>query len=98
MRIGIDLGGTKIEGLVLGPGGGEKTRLRVPTPDTSYADTLKGVLDVIAELEKRVGTRCTLGIAHPGAASPATGLIKNANTTRLNDRPMTADLERALGR
>jgi fructokinase len=97
MRIGIDLGGTKIEGLVLGPGGVEQTRLRVPTPDTSYADTLKGVLDVIAELEKRVGTRCTVGIAHPGAVSPATGLIKNANSTRLNDRPMKADLERALG-
>ncbi len=98
MRIGIDLGGTKIEGLVLGPHGVENTRLRVPTPDASYEATLKGVLDMVAELEKRVGRRCTIGIAHPGAVSPATGLIKNANSTRLNDRPMKADLERALGR
>src|SRR4051812_2652696 len=98
MRIGIDLGGTKIEGLVLDSAGAEKARLRVPTPGTSYADTLKGVLDVVAELERRAGRRCTIGIAHPGAVSPATGLIKNANSTRLNDRPMKADLERALGR
>jgi fructokinase len=97
MRIGIDLGGTKIEGLVL-DSGVEETRLRVPTPHNSYEDTLKGVIDVVAELERRVGVRCTVGIAHPGAVSPATGLIKNANSTRLNGRPMKADLERALGR
>src|SRR5215475_7791602 len=98
MRIGIDLGGTKIEGLVLDAGGVEKARLRVPTPGSSYEDTLNGVLDVVAELERRVGERCTVGIAHPGAVSPATGLIKNANSTRLNGKPMKVDLERALGR
>src|SRR5438270_4858525 len=97
MRIGIDLGGTKIEGLVLDAGGVEKARLRVPTPSSSYEDALKAVIDVVGELERRAGGRCTVGIAHPGAVSPATGLIKNANTTRLNDRPMKADLERALG-
>src|SRR5258708_25083692 len=98
MRIGIDLGGTKIEGLVLDSRGVEKARLRVPTPDSSYDDTLKAVIDVVGELERRAGERCTVGIAHPGAVSPATGLIKNANSTRLNGRPMRADLERALGR
>jgi len=98
MRIGIDLGGTKIEGLVLDASGVEKARLRVPTPGSSYEDTLKGVLDVVAELERRAGERCTVGIAHPGAVSPATGLIKNANSTRLNGKSMKADLERALGR
>jgi fructokinase len=98
MRIGIDLGGTKIEGLVLDSGGAETARMRVPTPGNSYEDTLKGVIDVVAELERRAGQRCTVGIAHPGAVSPATGLIKNANSTRLNGKPMKADLERALGR
>ena len=97
-RIGIDLGGTKIEGLVLDSAGAEKARLRVPTPAASYEDTLEGVIGVVGELERRAGVRCTVGIAHPGAVSPATGLIKNANSTRLNGKPMKVDLERALGR
>lgn len=98
MRIGIDLGGTKIEGLVLDPTGAEKARLRVPTPGTSYEDGLKAIVGLVVELERRAGAHCTVGIAHPGAMSPATGLIKNANSTRLNDRPLAVDLERALGR
>ena len=97
MRIGIDLGGTKIEGIVLDAGGVERTRLRIPTPTSTYEDTLEGVLKMIADLEARAGRRCTVGIAHPGAVSPATGLIKNANSTRLNGRPMKADLEKRLG-
>ena len=98
MRLGIDLGGTKIEGLVIDDAGAEKARLRVPTPATSYEEDVKAIADLVAELELRVGTRCTVGIAHPGAVSPATGLIKNANSTRLNGRPLKADLERALDR
>lgn len=98
MRIGIDLGGTKIEGLVLDTGGVERTRLRIPTPTGSYEEGLDAILEVIGRLEREVGTRCTVGIAHPGAVSPATGLIKNANSTRLNGRPLKADLERRLGR
>ncbi|MBS0518056.1 MAG: ROK family protein [Proteobacteria bacterium] len=98
MRIGIDLGGTKIEGLVLDDTGSERARLRVPTPSTSYEDGVQAITGLIAELERRVGERCTVGIAHPGAISPATGLIKNANSTRLNGRPLKADLEQALGR
>jgi len=98
MRIGIDLGGTKIEGLVLDSAGAEIARLRVPTPGGSYEEGLQAVIDVVTELERRAGERCTVGIAHPGAMSPVTGLIKNANSTRLNDRPMRVDLERALGR
>jgi len=98
MRIGIDLGGTKIEGLVLDRAGAEKTRLRVPTPTTSYEDSVAAIVGVVAELERRAGERCSVGIAHPGAVSPATGLIKNANSTRLNDRPLRADLARLLGR
>ena len=98
MRIGIDLGGTKIEGLVLDGDGSERARLRVPTPDTTYDDTVQAIARMVAELEKRVDARCSVGIGHPGAVSPATGLIKNANSTRLNGRPLRADLERRLGR
>jgi fructokinase len=98
MRIGIDLGGTKIEGLVLDKGGVERSRLRIATPATSYEDDVEAILGLIAKLEGKAGTRCTIGIAHPGAVSPATGLIKNANSTRLNGRPLKADLERRLDR
>lgn len=98
MRLGIDLGGTKIEGLVIDDAGAEKARLRVPTPATFYEDDVRAIADLVAELERCVGTRCTVGIAHPGAVSPATGLIKNANSTRLNGQPLKADLERALDR
>ena len=98
MRIGIDLGGTKIEGLVLDTGGVERERLRVPTPASSYEEDVAAIVELIAELERRAGARCTVGIAHPGAISPATGLVKNANSTRLNGRPLKTDLERRLGR
>lgn len=98
MRIGIDLGGTKIEGLVLDEGGVERARLRIATPTASYETEVEAILGLIGELERKVGARCTVGIAHPGAVSPATGLIKNANSTQLNGRPLKADLERGLGR
>ena len=98
MRIGIDLGGTKIEGLVLDGDGAERARLRVATPANTYEDTVAAIVDLVAALETRVGARCSVGIGHPGAISPATGLIKNANSTRLNGQPLRADLERRLGR
>src|SRR4051812_2073979 len=98
MRIGIDLGGTKIEGIVIDSGGAEKARMRVSTPDTSYEEGVQAIVGVVRELEKRVATECSVGVAHPGAVSPATGLIKNANSTRLNGRPLHKDLERLLGR
>ncbi len=92
MRIGIDLGGTKIEGLVLDGDGAERARLRVATPASAYEDTVQAIVGLVAELEKHVGARCSVGIGHPGAISPATELIKNANSTRLNGRPLRADL------
>lgn len=98
MRIGIDLGGTKIEGLVLDDGGRELARHRIATPSGAYEGSIDAIVGLVRELERRVGGRCSVGIAHPGAISPATGLIKNANSTRLNGRPMKADLEQALGR
>jgi fructokinase len=98
MRIGIDLGGTKIEGIVLDADGGQKARLRVETPEGSYEESVQAIASVVRELEKRVGTKCSVGVAHPGAISPATGLIKNANSTRLNGHPLNKDLERLLDR
>lgn len=98
MRIGIDLGGTKIEGIVLGDDGSERARLRVPTPRDSYQATVEAVASVVRELEGRVGARCRVGVGHPGAVSPATGLVKNANSTRLNGHPLDVDLRQALAR
>lgn len=98
MRIGIDLGGTKIEGLVLDADGVERARLRVPTPQGSYEEAVEAIAGVVAELERRAAARCSVGIGHPGAISPASGLIKNANSTRLNGRPLHRDIERAIGR
>lgn len=98
MRIGIDLGGTKIEGIVLADDGRECARLRVPTPRDSYEATLEAVAGVIRELEAQVGETCRVGLGHPGAISPATGLVKNANSTRLNGRPLDVDLKRVLDR
>lgn len=98
MRIGIDLGGTKIEGIVLDSAGMEKAKLRVATPDTLYEDDLRAIARLIEALERQVGATCSIGIGHPGALSPATGLIKNANSTRLNGRRLDKDIERLLGR
>ena len=98
MRIGIDLGGTKIEGVVLAAGGLERARLRIPTPQGSYEAAVAAIVEVIGELERRAGAACSVGLATPGAISPATGLMKNANSTQLNGRPLHLDIESALGR
>ena len=97
MRIGIDLGGTKIEGIALGDEGAELARHRMPTPG-SYAATLRAIVSVVARLEHETGEGGTVGVGTPGAISPATGLIKNANSTALNGRPLDRDLSAALGR
>jgi len=98
MRIGIDLGGTKIEGIVLDSSGTERARQRIDTPQGPYEDTIEAIRALVGRLEQTVGQRCSVGVATPGAISPATGLIKNANSVRLNDRPLDVDLARALGR
>ncbi|HUD52025.1 ROK family protein [Parvibaculum sp.] len=97
MRIGIDLGGTKIEGVALGSDGRELARKRVPTPAT-YDATVGAIRDLMAALEQQAGTRGTVGIGMPGALSPATGLVKNANSVFLIGKPFDRDLEAALGR
>jgi fructokinase len=98
MRIGIDLGGSKIEGIFLGNQGQTLARRRVATPAGSYADTLSAIRDLVAILEAEAGVRGTVGIGMPGAISPKTGLVKNANSTWLNDRPLDRDLAAMLGR
>jgi len=98
LRIGIDLGGTKIEGLALAPDGGEVQRRRVPAPRGNYDDTIRAIVDLVRGLEHDAAARASVGVGIPGATSPATGLIKNANSTWLNGRPLQSDLSRALAR
>jgi fructokinase len=98
MRIGVDLGGTKIEGIALDERGAERMRRRRPTPREGYEAIVAAVAALVAEIEGAVGGPCQVGIATPGAVSPATGLIKNSNTVCLNGRPLGADLAAALGR
>jgi len=92
-RIGIDLGGTKIEALVLDPEGREVFRKRVPAPHAAYEATLAAVVALV-----RAAGEGTVGIGIPGALSPATGLVKNANSTHLIGHSFKQDLERELGR
>ena len=97
MRIGVDLGGTKIEAIAI-DGPKEVLRRRVATPRGDYAATITAVRDLIDTIERQVGTTCTVGIGIPGAISAATGLVKNANSTWLIGQPLDRDLEHALGR
>lgn len=98
LRIGVDLGGTKIEAVALGRGGTMAARTRRPTPRDDYEATLEAIAASVAEVEVTAGGRGTVGIGIPGAISPASGLVKNANSVWLNGRPLREDLERSLGR
>ena len=98
MRIGIDLGGTKIEALALDTQGRELARRRIAAPQGSYDATVAAIRDLVAALESETGQTGTVGIGMPGTISPATGLVKNANSTWLIGHPFGAGLEAALGR
>ena len=98
MRIGIDLGGTKIEGIALGDGGRELLRRRVPTPRDDYAGTVGAIAALVRAIEAETGRRGTVGVGIPGALSRLTGRVKNANSTWLIGQPLRGDLEAALGR
>jgi fructokinase len=100
LRIGIDLGGTKTEGIILDELGREAHWLRVESPRHDYDATLRTIADLVAALaaNTHVSPYAPVGIGTPGAISPATGLIKNANSTWLNGRPLLTDLERVLDR
>ncbi|THD75346.1 MAG: ROK family protein [Phenylobacterium sp.] len=98
IRIGVDFGGTKIEAAALDAEGRFLARVRRPSPP-SYEEGLAVVRDLVAEAEREAGvTGASVGVGIPGSVSPRGGLIRNANSTRLNGRPMQADLERGLGR
>jgi fructokinase len=101
MRIGIDLGGTKIEGVVLDDHGATLARLRLPTPRGDYDASLAAIVQLVADLEREAGpevARASIGIGIPGTVSPSSGLIKNANSTWLIGTPFDKDVAAALGR
>jgi fructokinase len=97
-RLGIDLGGTKIAAVVLGAADAVIWESRVATPRDDYAGTIEAIAALVEAADRAARTRCTVGLGIPGAISPATGLIKNANSTWLNGRPFDRDLAARLAR
>ncbi len=97
MRIGIDLGGTKIEAIALADDGTIPVRHRVATP-RDYAGTIDTLAALVARVEQDAGASGPIGMGIPGAVVPGTGLVKNANSTWLNGRPLATDLSARLGR
>jgi len=98
VRIGVDLGGTKIEALAIDPEGRELARRRIASPAHDYALTIAAIRGLVTEMEVALGVRARVGVGTPGAVSPATGLVKNANSTALNGHRVVADLAQALAR
>jgi fructokinase len=98
MRIGVDLGGTKIEIAALDRAGSFALRERHPSPVGDYAKTVHVIRDLVGVAEAKLGRRCSVGVGIPGAISPASGLVKNANSTWLNGKPLDRDLSEALER
>ena len=98
MRIGIDMGGTKIEGIALAENGKELFRKRIDTPRNDYNGTVKAISGIVDELEAKTNQKGTVGIGIPGAISPQTGLVKNANSTWIIGRDFEHDLATALDR
>jgi fructokinase len=98
IRIGIDLGGTKIEALAIDGNGVELVRYRVDTPRDDYDATIMAMVGLVHRLEEKTGSKGTVGAGIPGSISRITGLVKNSNSTWLNGRPLDRDLTMALGR
>lgn len=98
MRIGVDLGGTKIEAIALDPSGREVFRKRIPAPRGVYDHTVDAIAGLVFDAEKDIGEPGSIGIGIPGMLSRATGLVKNANSTWLIGKPLKQDLEARLGR
>ena len=97
-RIGIDLGGTKIEGAALDEAGDVTIRYRVPTPRDDYNATLDAIAGLVDRIEQDLGQSCDVGVCIPGTVSPATGLVKNANSVWLIGKPLDADLAKRMGK
>jgi len=98
MRIGVDWGGTKLEVIALADEGQTLLRERISTPQDDYDACVKAVQDLVLQAETRTGKSGTVGIGIPGTISPATGLVKNANSVWLNGKPLLTDMQEALGR
>lgn len=98
IRIGLDVGGTKIEAIALDGDGTARLRRRVATPKNDYAGTVRAIRDLVQGVESELATTGTVGAGIPGTISPATGVVKNANSTWLNGQPLDRDLAEALGR
>jgi fructokinase len=98
VRIGIDLGGTKIEAIAIDDNGAALDRRRIPTPAGDYQGTIEAVAGLVSAIERKLGVKGTVGVGSPGALSLHSGLLKNSNSTVLNGKPLDADLARALGR
>lgn len=98
MRIGIDLGGTKIEAIALGRGDEMMARNRVMTPAGDYKGTVEAIAGLVKQIEADTGQTGSVGVATPGAIAPGSGLLKNANSVCLNGKPLQADLVKALNR
>jgi fructokinase len=98
LRIGIDLGGSKTEGAAIEGSGSVRARRRAVTPAGDYRATIAAIVAIVAALEQELGASASVGIGMPGAISPATGLVKNANSTWLIGHPLQRDLETALAR
>lgn len=98
LRLGVDLGGSKIELIALGTGGEEVLRRRASTPQGDYPATVAAVAGLVQQAEAELGQRGSVGVGTPGAVSPASGRMKNCNSTCLNGQPLKQDLESALGR
>jgi fructokinase len=98
IRIGVDIGGTKMEIAALDESGAELLRHRESAPSGAYPDALRAIAESVLDAERAAGGRCSVGIGTPGAVSPKTGVLKNAYASVLNGMPVKPDLERLLGR
>ena len=98
MRIGLDVGGTKLEGIALADNGEVLTRTRIAAPRDDYQQTVDAIVSLVGNIESDAGQTGTVGVGIPGVISPATGLVKNSNSTWLNGQPLARDLAVALRR